>query len=192
MRIAPALLAFGVLLAAVPARADDAPALVSVCFVPGQDCEAKIVGEIDAAKHEIHLQAYSFTSTPILHALRTAIGRGMKVEAILDRTNTGKRYASAEYLRLAGADVWIDDQVAIAHNKVIVIDDGFVIGGSFNYTKAANTRNAENVTFIDSNDIAAAYLANWKSRRDASAPHFGDVPPEPMAAIRWPDRLMRE
>jgi phosphatidylserine/phosphatidylglycerophosphate/cardiolipin synthase-like enzyme len=57
-----------------------------------------------------------------------------------------------------------------AHNKVIVIDGWETIGGSFNYTKSAATRNRENVTFISSPDIASAFLANWEARRAVSEP----------------------
>lgn len=154
------------LLAASPATA--APANVTACFTPGQDCEGRIVAEISRARADIRVQAYGLTSTAILRALRDAIGRGVAVRAVLDRTNAAKRYGSAEYLRMAGAEVWIDDAVSIAHNKVIVIDWHEVIGGSFNYTRAAQTRNAENVTFIDSREVAGWYLANWNARRDAS------------------------
>jgi phosphatidylserine/phosphatidylglycerophosphate/cardiolipin synthase-like enzyme len=34
--------------------------------------------------------------------------------------------------------VWIDAQHAIAHNKLMVIDDATVISGSFNFTRAAD------------------------------------------------------
>ncbi|MBB3453148.1 phosphatidylserine/phosphatidylglycerophosphate/cardiolipin synthase-like enzyme [Rhizobium sp. BK313] len=57
---------------------------------------------------------------------------------------------------------------SIAHNKVIVIDESLVIGGSYNYTAAAQRRNAENVTFIDGREVAREFLANWDSRLKAS------------------------
>lgn len=151
------------------------PATVGVCFTPGENCEAEIAAAIDGARRDVHMQAYGLTSTAILQALRRAIERGVKVEAILDATNEGKRYGAARYLMLAGAGVWIDDTVAIAHNKVMVIDGALVIGGSFNFTKAAQTRNAENVTFIESRAIADLYLANWRARLAASRPYATGV-----------------
>lgn len=53
---------------------------------------------------------------------------------------------------------------AIAHNKIIVIDECLTIGGSYNYTAAAQKRNAENVTFTESRE----FLANWDSRLKVS------------------------
>jgi phosphatidylserine/phosphatidylglycerophosphate/cardiolipin synthase-like enzyme len=51
--------------------------------------------------------------------------------------------------------VWIDAEHAAAHNKVMVIDNGTadaaVITGSFNFTQAAQHRNAENLLILRGN-----------------------------------------
>ena len=41
---------------------------------------------------------------------------------------------------------------------IMIIDQHLVVGGSANYTNAAETRNAENVLFFDSADIAGRFL----------------------------------
>ena len=48
----------------------------------------------------------------------------------------------------AGVPTWIDSKHAIAHNKIILIDDSTTITGSFNFTKAAEESNAENLLII--------------------------------------------
>ncbi len=58
-----------------------------VCFSPYGQCTAAIIEQIDNAKSEILVQAYSFTSAPIAKALINANKRGVKVIAILDRSN---------------------------------------------------------------------------------------------------------
>lgn len=168
-----ALIVILLMLLPLAALADQrqASADVSVCFTPGENCETRIVIEIDRARSDIRLQAYGLTSTAILEAFRRALARGVTVEAILDETNEQKRYGAARYLLLAGAHVWIDDAVAIAHNKIIVIDGRTVVGGSFNFTKAAQRRNAENVTFIRSREVAGWYLDNWQARLAVSRPY---------------------
>jgi phosphatidylserine/phosphatidylglycerophosphate/cardiolipin synthase-like enzyme len=168
---------------------------VSACFVPAQSCVDSIVNAIGAAKDSIRVQAYGFTSTPILSALAGAKRRGVNVEVILDKSNDrtsrngaasgddevgrqprGNRYTGATYMANAGVPVFIDFQPAIAHNKVIVIDSHLVIGGSYNYTASAERRNAENVTFIDSPEVAGWYLKNWQSRKEVSRT-FRDTSP---------------
>jgi phospholipase D len=37
-----------------------------VCFTPGGDCTGLVVETIQSAQHSIRVQAYSFTSVPIL------------------------------------------------------------------------------------------------------------------------------
>ena len=43
-----------------------------------------------------------------------------------------------------------------------------VITGSFNFTKAAEERNAENLLIIKSEVLAKKYLDNWNRHRDHS------------------------
>jgi phosphatidylserine/phosphatidylglycerophosphate/cardiolipin synthase-like enzyme len=134
-------------------------ASVSVCFAPAEQCESQIVDRIDRAKTSIRVQVYGFRSLPIIHALQRAASRGVEVLAILDKTNE-RKYSGATLLEAAGIPVWIDFEPTIAHNKIIVIDEHLTIGGSYDYTAAAQKRNAENVTFTESRELAREFLAN--------------------------------
>jgi phosphatidylserine/phosphatidylglycerophosphate/cardiolipin synthase-like enzyme len=49
---------------------------------------------------------------------------------------------------------------ASSPNKVMIIDNEIVIAGSFNFTKAAEARNAENLLIIHSKELSARYLGN--------------------------------
>jgi phosphatidylserine/phosphatidylglycerophosphate/cardiolipin synthase-like enzyme len=148
-----------------------AQAQVSVCFTPAETCVTSIVNAIDSSKMSLRVQAYGFTSPAILKALVDAKKRGVDVTVILDKTNQRKSYTGATFVSNAGIPTFIDIKPAIAHNKVIIIDDHLVIGGSYNYSKSAEDRNAENVTFIDSPEIARQFTINWESRRAASIPY---------------------
>ena len=139
-----------------------------VCFTPGQDCTSVIVVEINAAQQQILVQAYSFTSAPIASALVDAHKRGVDVRAILDKSQRTERYSSASFLVNSGIPTWIDDKVAIAHNKVMVIDGKIVITGSFNFTKSAQERNAENLLILHDPELASKYAQNWEARREHS------------------------
>ncbi len=48
-----------------------------------------------------------------------------------------------------------------------------VITGSFNFTKAAEEKNAENVLVIRSKELAARYLGNWQTHREHSEDYRG-------------------
>jgi phosphatidylserine/phosphatidylglycerophosphate/cardiolipin synthase-like enzyme len=150
-----------------------AGASYTVCFVPGMNCEGAIVNEIANAHKKILLQAYSFTSQPIAEALLAAGRRGVIVEVILDRSQRTQHYSGATLLASAGIPVLIDEQPAIAHNKVLIIDpdspNATVITGSFNFTRSAQERNAENVLVIHGDQvIAATYSQNFYNRKNKS------------------------
>lgn len=75
------------------------------------------------------------------------------------------------YLVNHGIAPLVDDRVTMAHSKVMVIDGRDVITGSFNFTKAAQQRNAENVLLIkDDAPLASAYAANWQRRAAGARP----------------------
>ncbi|MEO5334056.1 MAG: phospholipase D-like domain-containing protein [Magnetococcus sp. YQC-5] len=60
----------------------------------------------------------------------------------------------------------IDSSHAIAHNKVMIVDDETVITGSFNFTKAAQEKNAENLLVLRDKGLAKRYLENWRKHAD--------------------------
>lgn len=157
------------------AGAEPTPAMVSVCFVPGESCAPRIVAAIDTARREIRVQAYGFNSEPIVSALAAARQRGVDVAVILDKSDARGLCEQDRALLAAGVPMWIDRLPGIAHNKVIVIDRHLTIGGSYNYTRSAERRNAENVTFIEGEAVAARFLANWARRQTAAALAGGAV-----------------
>ena len=144
----------------------------AVCFTPGGNCTDLIVSEIGKAKRTILIQAYSFTSAPIAGAVVEALKRGIKTEVILDKSQKTEKYSSADYLNHSGVPTFIDTKHAIAHNKIIVIDDTTLITGSFNFTKAAQERNAENLLVIHDPEIISLYQRNWESHKAHSEEYF--------------------
>lgn len=137
---------------------------VDVCFTPHASCQDYIVALIDRtpAPQSITVQAYSFTSAPIAQALTQAHKRGVKVAVLLDHSQLTEKYSSAKFFAHAGIPLAIDNREAIAHNKVIVFhEQHIVLTGSFNFTKSAQERNAENlVTLSGSPELTTLYLQN--------------------------------
>jgi phospholipase D len=139
-----------------------------VCFTPGGNCTDLIIDAINSAKKELLVQAYSFTSAPIAKAVVEAQKRGISVRVILDKSQFSAKYSSAKFLENQRIPVWEDDTVAIAHNKVMIIDDNIVITGSFNFTKAAQSKNAENLLIVYDKNFALKYKNNWFNRMKVS------------------------
>lgn len=145
---------------------------VEVFFSPKGGTTEAVVQEIHAAHKEVLVQAYSFTSKPIAKALIDAKKRGVRVEAVLDKSNATAKYSAATFLFNAGIPVIIDDKHAIAHNKIMIIDKSTLITGSFNFTSAAENKNAENLLIIKGNQkLTDQYIHNYEEHREHSTPY---------------------
>jgi phosphatidylserine/phosphatidylglycerophosphate/cardiolipin synthase-like enzyme len=147
---------------------------IRVYFSPHGGCTDAILSQINQAKSEILIQAYSFTSRPIARALIQAKKRGVKIIAVLDKSNQTQKYSAARFLQNTDIPVFIDDKHAIAHNKIMIIDNRVVITGSFNFTRAAENQNAENLLILeDLPDLTRAYRENFLKHLGHSVPYRG-------------------
>ena len=150
-----------------------------VFFSPKGGCTEAVVDALNHSKSSVLVQAYSFTSKPIAEALIDAAKRGVRVEVILDKSQRTERYTEATFLLHAEIPTYIDPVHAISHNKVMVIDSHTVITGSFNFTRAAEENNAENLLVIDDVEMAAKYTANWNVHLKHSEVYTGPAESEP-------------
>lgn len=187
------LQAFLVALATVCCTADaagrDSPAsgtpvtasgTVQFAFTPGDAADALLTGAIERARRQILVQAYSFTYRRIAQALIAAKRRGVDVRVIADREQSERAPPSlVPELAAAGIPVFIDGEHDAAHNKVMVIDadhaDCAVVTGSYNFTFAAQHRNAENLLVLRGNPpLCAAFARDWHRHREHAAPLPGN------------------
>jgi phosphatidylserine/phosphatidylglycerophosphate/cardiolipin synthase-like enzyme len=142
------------------------PNSFQVFFSPKGGCTDAAVTALDSAKSSVLVQAYSFTSPQIAKALVDAHKRGVKVEVILDKSQRQEQYSEADFIARANIPTWIDAKHAIAHNKIMIIDGETVLTGSFNFTRQAESQNAENLLVIyNAKDFAQRYTDNWEAHR---------------------------
>lgn len=149
----------------VPSNASEpvkSASTIRAYFSPNGGCTDAIVDELNKAKSKVLVQAYSFTSAPIAKALVDAKNRGVSVQVILDSGQFTDKYSSATFLKNQGISVFSDAKHGIAHNKIILIDSKVVITGSFNFSKAAEKSNAENLLVIHNEDLCKVYTENYE------------------------------
>ena len=140
---------------------DDA---IRVCFSPEGNCTKFVEEAIAKAEKTILVQAYFFTSLHIADALIEAHQQGIVVHLLVDRSQLAYKHSKVHYIAQKGIPVYIDKALGIAHNKVMIIDDHYVLTGSFNWTKAAEYFNAENLLLIKDRKINHAYKETWYQR----------------------------
>lgn len=147
------------------------PQGVQVYFSPRGGATQAVVEALRQATNSVLVQAYSFTSAPIARALVDARSRRVKVEVILDKSQRTEKYSEADFLKHEGISTLIDAEHAIAHNKIMIIDGYLVLTGSFNFTRAAEDNNAENLLVINDPILAKRYAENWRAHQSHSEPY---------------------
>lgn len=170
------LAAIGVSLASHAFAAAHGVAEVEVLFTPGDDVEGYLARRIGEARDRIDMQAYLFTDPRIARALLGALHRGVQVEIVGDARRAAD--GGLPWLRTlarAGAHVYLDAAARASHNKIVILDgdraEAAVVTGSYNFTRSAQTRNAENVVVISGNRaLTDRYLAYFRARRAQAAP----------------------
>jgi len=140
----------------------DAGTSIQAAFSPRQGVTELIIKNIEQADRSIRVAAYSFTSKPIAQALVAAQHRGVDVKVVLDRSQLKEQHSALAFLQMYEVPTRINSNYAIMHNKFMIIDGNILQTGSFNYTKAAEFKNAENVLIIREDlGTIAQYTKQW-------------------------------
>lgn len=150
---------------------------LQAAFTPWDDVESLIADAIDNARKQVLVQAYLLTSKKIAMTLIHAHQRRIDVRILVDAEQLSKGDSSkVPDLSAAGIPVWVETKYQNAHNKIIVIDantaDAVVITGSFNFTWAAQHKNAENILIARSNPaLTSRYALNWERHQHEASPY---------------------
>ena len=100
-------------------------------------------------------------------ALIAAKRRGVDVRVVLDSKGNQGRASVAAINLLVNAEIEVRtvDNYRIMHDKVAIIDGVTTQTGSFNYSRAAQRSNSENVVVMwQMPEVAQVYLEHWQSR----------------------------
>ncbi len=134
---------------------------LEAAFSPRQGATELVVKTINEAQESVRLAGYSFTSRRVAASLVAAMRRGIDVKVVLDKSQDNNR-SLAGLLKENNVPVRINRRYSIMHNKFIVVDNKALELGSFNYSRAAEERNAENVLVIrGAPSIVADYARQW-------------------------------
>ena len=134
-----------------------------VGFSPGGTALAVVEKAISAARSEILMACYEFTSRDIAEALEAAAHHGVKVRIVADWKASHDKYTQVGMLKSAGIPIRLNERYAIHHHKFMVIDSVTLETGSFNYTTAAVKHNAENALVLwNVPQIAQVYVKEWE------------------------------
>lgn len=136
---------------------------IDVYFSPDDKAQASFVELVENAQKSIYFMAFSFTADEIGDAVIARAQEGVTVAGVMEteqvNSNIGTEF---DPFSQAGLDVFRDRNEGQMHHKVMIIDQSIVILGSYNFTKAAETRNDENLLVIYNEDIAEQFIAEFQ------------------------------
>jgi phosphatidylserine/phosphatidylglycerophosphate/cardiolipin synthase-like enzyme len=124
---------------------------LDTCFSPLGHCDQVLTSWINSSEKTLDAAIYGLTDSDIAAAFVRAKARGVKVRLIEDRSQSmGKRNALPP-IRNAGIAVRVQKGSGggILHNKFLIIDNKYVVTGSFNWTVNAAEKNDENFVVLD-------------------------------------------
>jgi phosphatidylserine/phosphatidylglycerophosphate/cardiolipin synthase-like enzyme len=126
-----------------------------VFFAPHDRPRDQLVALINQARTHIYAAVFVITDQKIASALTRAKGRGIPVEIITDAACMQTRGNKIEMLKQGSVDIFLYkrpphtkvDTGPYMHHKFAIIDNN-IWTGSYNWTRSASERNAENALLI--------------------------------------------
>jgi phosphatidylserine/phosphatidylglycerophosphate/cardiolipin synthase-like enzyme len=144
---------------------------VEVYFAPEDHVADEILSLMKQSKESIHFLAYTLTLDDLGQELVDQYRSRRDVRGVFDADmlpgSTGSEY---DLLRRAGLDVHLDGNPGLMHEKLIIIDGKIVVIGSFNYTRAADERNDENIMVIYDPALARIFETEFQKVLSNSQP----------------------
>jgi phosphatidylserine/phosphatidylglycerophosphate/cardiolipin synthase-like enzyme len=124
-------------------------------FSPEDEVMAHLVHYVENAQITVHYMIFTYTHKDLAAAMIARVEAGVEVEGVIE--DRGATQGALVDLFCAKLPVKTDGNKYTMHHKVIIIDNNTVITGSFNFTKAADTANDDNLLVIHSPAVAALY-----------------------------------
>ena len=125
---------------------DPASIYQDTLFFPNEDNVDKLCDYIRMAKRNLRICVFTLTNNKIRNAVLDKHDEGVKVQMITDDECSKAKGSDIEYLASKGIDIRTDcSERNHMHNKFAIIDNEFLLTGSFNWTVQAGKANQENI-----------------------------------------------
>ncbi|MCF7866453.1 hypothetical protein K9L67_01345 [Candidatus Woesearchaeota archaeon] len=131
-------------------------------FCPEDNCQDKIIKELENANKSIYFLTFTFTDKEIAQIIINKYEQGLEIKGIIEKFQNHK-ISTYNIINKSGIDINFDTNPKFQHNKIFIIDNTTIITGSYNPTNAANTINDENILILKQKDIAEKYVAYFSN-----------------------------
>jgi len=124
-----------------------------------------LISKIKKGRTCVQAVVYKFDNDQIYAALSEALTRGVRVQLICDSHENKKPRSKAYKLRAEGASVefWDNTRLKKLHAKFTIVDSEYVLSGSSNWTRNANSDNMELVLQFHGNvkEFSGTFESMW-------------------------------
>jgi len=126
-------------------------------FSPGEDCPRAIIRLMQNARRTADVCVFTITDDRLSSALLDAHHRGIAFRVITDNDKAFDEGSDVDRIRRAGVPLRVDRTRFHMHHKFAVIDDQWLLSGSYNWTRGASRDNEENLIVTNDPGLIAAY-----------------------------------
>jgi phosphatidylserine/phosphatidylglycerophosphate/cardiolipin synthase-like enzyme len=147
-------------------RVEIAGTLIQALFSPEDDAADFLTDVVQQAESSIYFMAFSFTQDDIGNAMIERYQSGVTVSGIFETRASETEYSELTAFYCLDMPVRQDGNPRTFHHKVIILDELWVVTGSYNFSENADESNNENLLIIENADIAALYLQEFERRWD--------------------------
>lgn len=141
-----------------------------IYFSPGEACRSAIIQQLGAARKQLNICVFTISDDDITESILRAHKRGIKTMVITDNDKALDLGSDIQQLAKAGVSVRMDDTPGHMHHKFMVIDEGIVLTGSYNWTRSAARSNHENILLTKDETVVKSFLSEfdqlWKVMND--------------------------
>ncbi len=151
------------------------PAPVEILFSPADNIRRRLLQLINNEREAIYGAIYMITDLEVANALCAARKRGIRVELITDVGCLKDRASKITQLSKCGCLIYIYNPmtsskgVSLMHHKFALFSyTSSTWTGSYNFTKAANNTNRENVVIFSDKLVFTKYFDEFKGLKNQS------------------------
>lgn len=139
------------------------PVIIDSCFSPDEPCDKRIIQFINSAKRTLEIAVFSFTHAGIAKAIVKAQERGVKVRMVVDRDQSRGKTSQVDFVMKSGIPLKFGNQEGSMHHKFTIVDRNWLQTGSYNYSYAATSYNAENQIYLKDPELVLKYREGFEN-----------------------------
>ena len=135
---------------------------IQIYFSPEDKVLDHMIPVVSSANSSIRFMAFSFTDFPLAKAMLDRASAGVDVAGVFEKVGSDTESSELRTFFCAKVPARQDGNPRFLHDKVIIVDNRFVISGSFNFSSNATENNDENVIIVDNPQIANLYTQEFQ------------------------------